>query len=140
MQHHVVNFETGNLGILQILKFGIWQNLINFPSVPEKMTCFAVGYVTYTHFLCVYVYILDRGARRLQCVGSQRVGYDLVTKPPHHTCVYLCSSVGKDSACNAGDPGLTPGSGRFAGDGISDPLQYSSASLVAQMVKNPPAM
>ena len=65
MYHHVVNFETGNLGILQLLEFVIWQNLINFPSAPEKMTCFAVGYVTYAHFVCVYVYILDRGARRL---------------------------------------------------------------------------
>ena len=50
------------------------------------------------------------------------------------------SSVGKESACNAGDPGLIPGLGRSAGEGIGYPLQYSWASLVAQMVKNPPAM
>ena len=50
------------------------------------------------------------------------------------------SSVGKESACNAGDPGLIPGSGRSAGEGIGYPLQYSSASLMAQMVKNLPAM
>ena len=50
------------------------------------------------------------------------------------------SSVGKESACNAGDPGLIPGSGRSAGEGIGYPLQYSWASLVAQLVKNPPAM
>ena len=49
------------------------------------------------------------------------------------------SSVGKESACNAGDPGLTPGSGRSAGEGISYPLQYSWASLLGQLVKNPPA-
>ena len=49
-------------------------------------------------------------------------------------------SAGKESACNAGDPGLTPGSGRSAGEGIGYPLQYSWASLVAQLVKNPPAM
>ena len=47
---------------------------------------------------------------------------------------------GKESACNAGDPGSIPGSGRSAGDGIGYPLQYSWASLVAQLVKNPPAM
>ena len=46
------------------------------------------------------------------------------------------SSVGKESACNAGDPGLIPESGRFAGEGIGYPLQYSWASLVAQVVKN----
>ena len=48
--------------------------------------------------------------------------------------------VGKESACNAGDPGLIPGLGRSAGEGIGYPLQYSCASLVAQLVKNPPAM
>ena len=50
------------------------------------------------------------------------------------------SSVGKESACNAGDPGLIPGLGRSAGEGIGYPLQYSWASLVAQMVKNSTAM
>ena len=50
------------------------------------------------------------------------------------------SSVGKESTCNAGDPGSIPGSGRSTGEGISYPLQYSWASLVAQLVKNPPLM
>ena len=49
------------------------------------------------------------------------------------------SSVGKESACNAGDPGSIPGSGRSPGEGIGYPLQYSQASLVAQLVKSPPA-
>ena len=50
------------------------------------------------------------------------------------------SSVGKESACNAGDPGSIPGLGRSPGEGIGCPLQYSWASLVAQLIKNPPAM
>ena len=50
------------------------------------------------------------------------------------------SSVGKECTCNAGDPSLIPGSGRSAGEGIGYPLQYSWASLVAQLIKNPPAM
>ena len=50
------------------------------------------------------------------------------------------SSVGKESACNAGDPSLISGSGRSAGEGIGYPLQYSWASLVAQLVKNLPVM
>ena len=50
------------------------------------------------------------------------------------------SSVGKESTCDAGDPGLIPGSGRSAGEGIGYPLQYSWASLVAQLVKNPRAI
>ena len=46
------------------------------------------------------------------------------------------NSVGKESACSAGDTSLIPGSGRSAGEGIGYPLQYSWASLVAQLVKN----
>ena len=47
------------------------------------------------------------------------------------------SLIGKESACNAGDPSSIPGSGRSAGEGTGSPLQYSSASLVAQLIKNP---
>ena len=50
------------------------------------------------------------------------------------------SSIGKEPTCNAGDPGSIPGSGRSAGEGLDYPLQYSWASLVAQLIKNPPAM
>ena len=50
------------------------------------------------------------------------------------------SSVGKESACNAGDPSSIPGSGRSAGERIGYPLQYSWSSLVAQLGKNLPAM
>ena len=50
------------------------------------------------------------------------------------------SSVGQESACNAGDPGSIPGTGRSAGEGIGYPLQYSWASILAQLVKNPPVM
>ena len=49
------------------------------------------------------------------------------------------SSVGKESACNAGYPCSIPGLGRSPGEGIGYPLHYSWASLVAQLVKNPPA-
>ena len=57
-----------------------------------------------------------------------------------HSQSLPCTSVGKESACNAADPGSIPGSGRFVGEGIGYPLQYSWASLVAQLVKNPTAM
>ena len=46
------------------------------------------------------------------------------------------SSVDKESTCNAEDPSLIPGSGKSTGKGIGYPLQYSWASLVAQMVNN----
>ena len=50
------------------------------------------------------------------------------------------SSVGKEYTCNAGDPGLIPGLGRSAGEGIGYPLQCSWVSLMAQLVKNLPTM
>ena len=50
------------------------------------------------------------------------------------------NSIGIESACKAGDPGLIPGLERVTGEGIGYPLQYSWASLVVQLVKNLPAM
>ena len=50
------------------------------------------------------------------------------------------SSVDKESTCNIGDPSLIPGLGRSAEEGIGYPLQYSWASLMAQLVKNLPVM
>ena len=55
-------------------------------------------------------------------------------------CGLSGSSAGEESTCNGGDPGSISGSGRSAGEGNGCPLQYSWASLVAQMVKNLPAM
>ena len=72
-----------------------------------------------------------------------------------HSLHNVSSSAGKESACNAGDPGSVPGRstpfdswkicwedllGRSAGEGIGYSLQYSWSSLVAQLVKNPPAV
>ena len=56
------------------------------------------------------------------------------------TGAFLSGSHGREATCNAGDLGSIPGSGRSPGEGIGDPFQYSLASLVAQMVKNLPAM
>ena len=50
------------------------------------------------------------------------------------------SSVGKESTCSAGDPSSIPGSGISTGEGIGYPLQCPWASLVAQLVKNLPAV
>ena len=50
------------------------------------------------------------------------------------------SSGGKESACNAGGPSSIPALGKSTGKGVGYPLQCSWASLVAQLVKNPPAM
>ena len=52
----------------------------------------------------------------------------------------LVAQMLKESTCNAGDRGLIPGSGRSTREGIGYPLQYSWTSLVAQLIKNLPAM
>ena len=64
-----------------------------------------------------------------------------------HKCMYIYTGIdfpsnsdGKESAYNAGDPGSIPGLGRSPGEGKGDPLQDSWSSLVAQMVKKPPAV
>ena len=54
--------------------------------------------------------------------------------------IHLAMQEIKESACSSGDPSSIPGLGRSAGEGIGYPLQYSWASLVAQLVKNLPAM
>ena len=54
----------------------------------------------------------------------------------HSTWGFSNSSVGKESACNAGNLGSVPGLGRSAGERIGYPLQYSRASPVAQLVNN----
>ena len=92
---------------------------------------------------------------RLQSMGLQRVGHDWTTSlsllyfkgcvppPPHVLHLKMgfpCSSAGKESACCAGDPSSIPGLGSSPGEGIGYPLQYSWASLVAQMVKILPAV
>ena len=53
---------------------------------------------------------------------------------------FLGSSAGKESACNAGNPGSIPRLGRSPEEVIGYPFQYSWASLVAQTVKKPSAM
>ena len=78
-----------------------------------------------------------------RCIGSSE------SQPLDHqgsthvfmNCSFLIvcdSSVGKESAYNAGDPGLSPGLGRFAGEELGYPLQYSWACGSAG--KNSPAM
>ena len=65
--------------------------------------------------------------------------HPLVTKPTESRG-FPGSSADKESVCSASYSSSIPGSGRSPGEGIGSPLQYSWASLVAQMVKNPPAM
>jgi len=75
--------------------------------------------------------LMGRGAWRLQSMGSQRAGHDLVTKQQQLALAYLPfkgfpgGSVGKEFACNVGDLGSIPGSGRSPAERNGNPLQYS---------------
>ena len=60
--------------------------------------------------------------------------------PPSSLLGFPGGSAGEESACNAGDLGSIPRLGRSPGEGKGYPLQYSWASLAAQLVKNPTAM
>ena len=75
----------------------------------------------------------------LPSMGSRRVGHDwsdLAAAAAVPVLRLPCGSTGKESACNAGDPGSIPRLGTSPGEGIGYLLQYSWASLVVQMVKN----
>ena len=70
--------------------------------------------------------------------GTSKLHEQVNYLPPISTEGFPHSSVGEESSCNAGDPSLIPGSGRFTGEGMGYPLQYSWSSLAAQLVKNMP--
>ena len=70
---------------------------------------------------------LGKGSLRMSAEGKFYVSYEGLG--------FLDNSAGKESTWNAGDPGWILGSGRSPGEGIGYPLQYSWASLVAQMVQ-----
>ena len=82
--------------------------------------------------------------RGLPSMGLHRVGHnwsDLAAAAA--ACLpkgFSGSSVGIQFACNAGDPGSILQLRRSPGEGIGYPLQYSWASLMAQMAKNPLTM
>ena len=93
-----------------------WGTLLVNPTFISALCVLLSSYLTCSHEGAVFL-----------TTAQYQMGF------PH-------SSVGKESACNAGDPGSIPGSGRSTGEGIGYPLQYSWASFVAQLVKNLPAM
>ena len=66
--------------------------------------------------------------------------FTLLWRPLQEIKGFPGNSAGKKSTYNSGGPGLIPGWGSSPDKGIGYPLQHSWDSLVAQAVKNPPAM
>ena len=85
--------------------------------------------VSGTMYVCACVY-------RTNCSCVCQCWWLIFPNTHTHTHGFPDSSVGKESACNAGDPSSSPGLGRSAGEGKGYPLQYSWVSFVAQLVKN----
>ena len=72
---------------------------------------------------------------------SSRLFWKSPNWSPCFISVYLqYTSQTEDFSCGSAGSSSTPGSGRSSGEGIGYPFQYSWASLVAQLVKNLPAM
>ena len=92
------------------------------------------------NFSFIEVQLTNKIIRYLKCTSWWYYTHTHTHTHKHIVKDFSGSSAGKDSACNVGNPSSIPGSGRSPGEGIVYPLQYSWASLVAQTVKNPPAM
>ena len=101
-------------------------------AVPAKGFCLSLINYSLTNSPCV---TLSKSMTSLSLFCQ--------TEKPKQIAGYMGfpgSSVDKETACNAGEPGLIPESGRSAGEWIDSILQYSWASLVAQLVKNQPVI
>ena len=72
------------------------------------------------------MFSIVEGRHEIELKGSVSSEHDKTKKPTPKTIKgFPSSSDGKESACNAGDPGSIPGSGRAPGEGNGYPLQYS---------------
>ena len=96
----------------------MFPSLLNFPPPPSPPQCSRLSQIT--------------GVSSLSHRADTHWHLFLYTAAYMYPCFSLLlsrSSAGKESACNAGDTGLIPGSGRSPGEGIGYLLQYSKASL-----------
>ena len=122
-----------HLHFMEIYEFGMKQR----KTTADSYRSFYLGVCTYIFFgsgggLLTYSHLRQEH-------WHSEYHFFFLWKPQKHWG-FSGSSADEESAYNAGDPGLIPGLGRSAGEGIGYPFQYSWASLVAQLVKNPPAM
>ena len=103
---------------------------ISFSSVKFlylRATGFSVSILLYISYISCYY---GKNLHHLVCLmDNSRIQrtFKIINFPD--------SSDGKESTCSAAEPSLIPGLGRSTGEGIGYPLQYSWASLVAQLVK-----
>ena len=122
--------QAHNAHSLQVIPFAPWTHLL--PHSPFFVSLlFLYTSLAYLAVSCLMRHVMCHVMWRPQKLTWNH--YSLVEK-------IAGSSAGKESTCNAEDPGSIPGSRISSGEGIGYPLQYSWASLVAQTVKNLPPM
>ena len=110
-----------------------WVEHKRIPHEASFMKCHAYREIT----------LLARGATTLHIIPPNLPVLKVVVLPitvSFFTTPFPHRSMGKNPPAIQGDSSLIPGLGRSAGEGRGYPLQYSWASLVAQLVKNPPAI
>ena len=113
-----------------------WYSLTDWPSFPLIIVISSKLYK-----LVIITFFLDARLAIIKPLeGFQRITWIFSILGLKQIMGFPDSSVGNKSACNAGDPGLIPGLGRSAGEGIGYPLQCFGAFLMAQLVKNPPVI
>ena len=137
----LISFPLSSLPLLPTLV----SFLTSFP-LPHSyfLNCFFLSTLI-AILLCATHYGCNHGCK---CPCLWRIHNDLllfilthkISSFLHSFMGFPDSSVSKESACNAGNPGAIPGLGRSTGEEIAHPFQYSCASLVVQLVKNPPAV
>ena len=131
MCENIIRSQRSYTGAREPLLHSLWKIKFNKHHTPCTVLCSGVSKVSARNVVLAVMEHQIQWGRDSNCIINT-----LTTKwqgfPP--------SSVGKESACNAGDPGSISGSGRCPGEGVGYPLQYSWASLVVQLVKNLPTM
>ena len=118
-----------NITLLKIYATVCYAKLLqSCLTLSDPMDCSLPGSSVYGIF---QARVLEWGAISFSALKSTHqlmyiwVVFNLLTVPFHKGRGFLCSSAGKESACNAGDLGLIPGLGRSPGEGNGNPFQYS---------------
>ena len=118
-----------------MLPYGLWPTRLlcpwDSPGNKTEMGC---------HFLFQRIFPTQGSNPHLLCLlfGRQVLYHQHHLESQTVFSGFPGSSAGKESTRKAGDPQSIPGSGRCPGEGIGYPLQFSWASLMAQLVKNSP--
>ena len=117
---------------------------MSFTHAFSKMVSLAPFFPLNSRLAYPATYLISSMKHLIDCKTENDWNRTLHFSPPKTSSSSIScfpdSLVGKESACNAGDTGSIPGLGRSTGEEIDYPLQYSWASLVAQLVENLPAV